>query len=54
MKTKTHTPQTVAELRAILDARKPYCLAINEAFRRGDMDGTAAAQKAMREVFPEG
>lgn len=51
---KIHTPKTVAELRAILDARAPYCAAIKDAFMRGDIAGCVAAQKAMREAFPEG
>lgn len=49
---KTATPKTVAELRAILDARKPYTDAINDAFMRGDIEACAAAQKAMRDAFP--
>lgn len=49
----TSAPTTVAELRAILDARAPYCAAIKDAFIRNDKDGAAAAQKAMREAFPE-
>ena len=52
--TKIHTPKTVQELRAIIDARKPYTDAIAAAFRSGSIDATAAAQKAMREAFPEG
>lgn len=41
-------PKSVEELRAILDARRPYTSAINDALRRGDMAGVAAAQAAMR------
>lgn len=44
---------TVAELRARLDARRPYALAIKEAFMRGDIDGCAEAQRRMREAFPD-
>ena len=44
-------PKTVAELRAILDERQPYAKAISDAMMRGDHDGCAAAQKAMREKF---
>jgi hypothetical protein len=53
-KTKIHTPKTVAELRAILDARAPYAKAIAYAMKRGDLDSCGAAQKAMREAFSEG
>lgn len=45
------TPKTVAELRARLDERLPYTKAIADAMMRGDHDGCAAAQKAMREKF---
>jgi hypothetical protein len=48
----TKTPKTVAELRAILDARKPYTDAIHAAMMSGNHDAVAAAQKAMREAFP--
>jgi hypothetical protein len=51
-KIKVQTVTTVAELRAILDARAPYCKAIKDAFMRGDLAGCDAAQQAMREAFP--
>lgn len=44
---------TVASLRAALDARKPYTDAIGAAMRAGDMRAVVAAQRAMREAFPE-
>lgn len=46
-------PKTVAELRAILDARAPYTKAISDALRAGDLEACAAAQKAMRAKFSE-
>ena len=46
--------KTLQELRVILDARKPYTDAIMAAVRSGDHDACAAAQKAMREAFPNG
>lgn len=46
-----HTP--VASLSAALDARKPYTDAIGAAMRAGDLRAMEAAQKAMREAFPE-
>ena len=42
---------TLAEFRAELDARKAMALPIADAVRRGDHDGCAAAQAAMREAF---
>jgi hypothetical protein len=54
MKSKIHTPKTVAELRAILDARMSYAKAIAEAARRGDLEACDKAQQAMREAFPNG
>lgn len=51
---KSHTPKTVEELRAILDARRSYCVAIKDAMMRGDIAACAAAQRAMREAFPNG
>lgn len=51
---KAHRPKTVLELRAILDARRAYCDAIVDALRRGDLEACSAAQKAMREAFPNG
>lgn len=42
---------TLAEYRAELDARKPYAKAIADAVRRGDLDGSAKAQAAMRAKF---
>ena len=45
----TVKPKTVSELRAILDARAPYAAAIKAALLRGDLEGCAKAQKAMRE-----
>jgi hypothetical protein len=53
-KIKVHTVTTAEELRAILDARAPYCKAIKDAFMRGDLAACDAAQKAMREAFPSG
>ena len=47
----TVKPKTVSELRAILDARAPYAAAIKDALLRGDLEGCAKAQKAMREKF---
>lgn len=52
MTTKS-APKTVQELRAILDARKPYTDAISAAVRAGDMAACEAAQKAMRAAFLE-
>jgi hypothetical protein len=51
---KNPIPKTVAELRAILDARKPYTQAIYDAIQRGNMDAFDAAQKRMRKAFPNG
>ena len=48
------SPKTVQELRAILDARKPYTDAIMAAVRAGDLAAIEAAQKAMRQAFPNG
>jgi hypothetical protein len=48
---KQPAPKSVEELRAILDARRPYAVAIKDALMRGDMAGVAAAQSAMREKF---
>lgn len=49
-----HRPKSVAELRAILDARAPYAKAVGDAMMRGDLEACDAAQKAFREAFPEG
>ncbi len=43
---------TITELRAELDARRPYAKAVMDAFRRNDIVGCAEAQRAMREKFP--
>lgn len=45
---------TAADLRALLDARKPYAEAVMAAMLRGDHDGCAEAQRQMREAFPDG
>jgi hypothetical protein len=42
---------TVAQVRAELDARRPYAKAVMDAFRRNDMAGCEEAQRAMREKF---
>lgn len=42
-------PITAAELRAEIEARWPYAIAIKEAFLRNDIAGCEAAQKAMRD-----
>jgi hypothetical protein len=44
---------TAVELRAEIEARRPYAIAIKEALLRNDISGCEAAQKAMREVFSE-
>ena len=44
---------TLAELRADLDARRPYAKAVMEAFRRNDIAGCAEAQRIMREKFAD-
>ncbi len=40
------------EYRAELDRRRPYAMAVREAFLSGNIEATAAAQKAFREAFP--
>jgi hypothetical protein len=47
------TYSSAAEYRAELDKRRPYALAVSAAFLSGNIDATAAAQKAFREAFPE-
>jgi hypothetical protein len=51
MRAPTPTPKSVEELRAILDARRPYAVAIKDALMRGDLAGVAAAQATMRKQF---
>lgn len=40
-----------AEFRAELEKRRPYALAVKVALMRGDIEGCAEAQRAMREEF---
>jgi hypothetical protein len=44
MTLQIHKPKTVAELRAILDARAPYAAAIKAAMMRGDIDACDKAR----------
>lgn len=45
-------PPTVDEVRAEIEARRPYCAAIMAAFMRNDIPGCEAAQAVMRAAFP--
>lgn len=47
-------PMTITQYRAELDARKVHTARIADAMRRGDLEGCAAAQAAMRAAFPKG
>ncbi len=48
------TFNSAAEYRAELDKRRPYALAVREAYLSGNMEALAAAQNDFREAFPEG
>lgn len=43
---------TLAQFRSDLNARAAMAKPISDAWKRGDMAGVAAAQKAMRKAFP--